>query len=143
MDLVSASELRKERTAETPSALRKAVFGLRPLAVLSEMPPAWAVLPRVVVTKLLLLLTMVVRGLPPVGGPPPGGGRGGAAAPARLLPVWVLAVTGSSGQAVSETDMLGGGVPVQSIPLAVLMSLVVSMILASINIWPVALSSGR
>jgi len=72
MDLVSASELRKERTAETPSALRKAVAGLKPLAVLSEMPPDVEGVPNMLVTKLLLLLTMLVEGLPVVDVRPPG-----------------------------------------------------------------------
>ena len=63
MDLVSSSELRNESTAETPSAFRKAVFGLSPLAVLSERPPACEVLPASVVRKLLLLRIEVVSGL--------------------------------------------------------------------------------
>ena len=110
MDLVSASELRKERTAETPSALRKAVVGLKPLAVLSEMPPAWAVLPRVVVTKLLLLLTMVDEGTASarVEVRPPGAVAVVVVAAPVPLPVWVVLGDGSAGQAVSESHMLGG-----------------------------------
>src|ERR1039458_6730578 len=90
MDLVSASELRKERTAETPSALRNAVAGLKPLAVLSEMPPAWLGLPATVVTKLLLLPTTLVRGLPLEVRPP-------GAVEVAVVPLPVAGVGSSAG----------------------------------------------
>jgi hypothetical protein len=75
MVLVSVSVLRKDNTAETPSALRKAVAGLMPREVLAEKPPPDEVLPVIVVVKEVMLLERVLMGElpePPLMGEPPG-----------------------------------------------------------------------
>ena len=72
MVLVSLSVFRKDNTAETPSALRNAVAGLMPRAVLSEKPPPCEVLPGMVLVKLETLLERVPKPdeLPVMGEPP-------------------------------------------------------------------------
>src|SRR5271156_4225852 len=128
MVLVSLSVFRKDNTAETPSALRKAVAGLRPRAVLSEKPPPCEVLPEMVLVKVETLLERVVMGDGPEAmGAPPGEG----VLEAVPLPVVEEEATVPCVKPLPKLTCCACNVPVQSTPLAVVMSLLVCTILAS------------
>ena len=141
IDLVSASVLRNDSTAETPSALKNAVDGLKPRAVFNEMPPPLEGDPGIKVVRDETLVVADINPPPEVVGmvvPP-----GSVVVPVVMGAVKLVLVAPMAPEVrpLPKLTCCAASVPVQSTPLAEVMSLVVSTIFASINTWRVAASS--